>query len=422
MGEATMMTSRERVIAALNHEEPDRVPIDFGSNLTTSVNVIAYNRLKKHLGITSPTYMRLVTAMLAATDLDEDLEVMKRMGGDILDLPRYMTPVGPAAEWKDWTLKDGSTCKVPTGFNPEKDENGDWVLKYKGKVRSKMPKDGYYFDPVYRQLGHIENLKQLEEQVVQWRDSSRVAHILRMSEEELDILKKRARRIYEETDYAIFGDTYLVSLYQISQEFFGYEKFWIFMATDPDLIHFWMDFLTESYVGFITTYLKAVGEYINVILIGDDYGTQQSTQISVQMFRELCKPYMTRLCEAVRETSPNVKLLFHSDGAIVPLIPEFIDCGIDILNPVQSGAEGMDPAKLKRQFGKELSFWGGGVNAQTTLYSGTVHDIEREVKERLDVLKPGGGYVFATEHDIQEHVSPEKIVAIFDTAQKYRDY
>jgi uroporphyrinogen decarboxylase len=165
--------------------------------------------------------------------------------------------------------------------------------------------------------------------------------------------------------------------------------------------------------------LKAVGPYIVAVLLGDDYGTQRAPMISVKMFRELFKPYLTRICKFIHETSPNVKVLQHSCGAVAPLIPEFIEAGVDALNPVQTTAEGMDPATLKREFGKDIVFWGGGVRCQTTLANGTADDVRREVKELVATWKPGGGYVFCPDHDIQENVPAERIVATYQAAQEF---
>jgi uroporphyrinogen decarboxylase len=154
----------------------------------------------------------------------------------------------------------------------------------------------------------------------------------------------------------------------------------------------------------------------------DDYGQQNGPQISPQMFRDLFKPWLTRICSRIHEISPDVKVLLHSCGSVYRFIPDFIDAGVDALNPIQASAKEMDPAVLKREFGKDLVLWGGGVTAQTTLHHGTIDEIREEVRQRLDTMKPGGGYVFSVDHDIQENVAPEKIEAVFKTAQEYRSY
>jgi uroporphyrinogen decarboxylase len=412
------MTSRERVIAALNHQEPDLVPIDFGSNYCTTVNVIAYNNLKRRMGVSTPTYVRNIVTMTAAPDLEEGFEMMKLMGGDLVCLPRYLIDGLDTRDWKPWALKDGSECMVPADFNPEEDGHGGWIFRAGGAVECRMPSDGHYFDPVTYPLGSVQSIKDLEQLLPLLEGSS----FFSLSDKELDQIEKRAKALYEETDFALVSDLYFFSLYQLPLQIFGYEKLFTIMATDPEFVHYWMSFLTDALDVLITKYLKRVGRYTTAVLMTDDYGHQNGSQISPQMFRDLFKPYLTRICSRIHEISPHVKVLLHSCGSVARLIPEFIDAGVDVLNPIQASARGMDPAVLKREFGRDLVLWGGGVTSQTTLHHGSVDEIEREVRYRLDTMKPGGGYVFSVDHDIQENVSPEKIEAVFKTAQEHRSY
>jgi uroporphyrinogen decarboxylase len=412
------MNSRERVIAALNHEEPDLAPIDFGSNFCTTVNVIAYNKLKRYLGVSTPTYVRNIVAMTAAPDVEEGFEMMKRMGGDLVCLPRYSVDGLDSTDWKPWTLKDDSECMVPADFNPERDEHGGWTFLVEGAIRCRMPEDGHYFDPVTYPLESVQNIRDLKRAISLMAASSSFS----LSDRELDVIELRAAKLYDETEFALVSDLYFFSLYQLSQQIFGYEKLFMFMASDPDLVHEWMGFLTHALEDLITSYLQRVGKYTTAVLMTDDYGQQNGTQISPRMFSELFKPYVARVCSRIHETSPHVKVLLHSCGSVVNFIPDLIEAGIDALNPIQTSARGMDPALLKREFGRDLVLWGGGVTAQTTLHNGSLDEIRAEVRERLDTMKPGGGYVFAVDHDIQENVSPEKIEAVFSTAQEHRSY
>jgi uroporphyrinogen decarboxylase len=278
-----------------------------------------------------------------------------------------------------------------------------------------MPKGGYYFDRIRNPLAGVETRQQLEEIIPLFK--SRGA--LRLRDDEAQILNTWAKKAYEETDYALLGDTYGFSLFHMGLEAFGYHKYFTMMAAEPDTVHSWMTAITEGFETFFADYLKAVGRHIVAVLVGDDYGSQRAPLISVKMFRELFKPYLARMCKFIHETSPNVKVLLHSCGAVAPLIPEFIEAGVDALNPVQTTAEGMDPATLKREFGKDIVFWGGGVRCQTTLANGTADDVRREVKELVETWKPGGGYVFCPDHDIQENVPPERILATYQAAQEY---
>ncbi|MEW5784250.1 MAG: uroporphyrinogen decarboxylase family protein [Bacillota bacterium] len=418
---AAGLTARQRVAAALNHEEPDRVPVDFASTHNTGISIIAYNRLKRHCGITSPSYMRDPIPMLASPDLEGGHEIIKLLGSDFLPLPRHINSGMRAENWRQWVLKDGSTCMVPGDFNPVETEAGYIEFSsFNGMALFRMPKGGYYFDSIRHPLNFVENLSQLEE-VTALLYRSGIFHI---DQAELIILKEQARRIHEETDYAVVasGGPMFFSLYQIGQELFGYEKFFMFMASEPDLIRCWMDFLARTCAEKLRHYLRELGPYIDVIMMGDDYGTQEGLQLSPRMFRELFKPHLAAVCRLVHEISPRVKILLHSCGSIAPLIPDFIEVGIDALNPVQITAKNMDPVTLKREFGKEITFWGGGVRTQTTLVNGTQQEVINEVKEMLEIFKPGGGYIFCPIHDIQEHVPPATIVAIYEAARQYGAY
>ena len=412
------MTPRERVEAAFDFRESDRVPIDFSATHNSGINVLAYNRLKRFLGINTTTYMRDPIPMLASPDLEEGLEVFRMMGGDLLPLPRYYNFGVPATDWRQWTLKDGSTCFVPGGFKPEPRDDGTLEMSLlNGLAVMAKPAFGHHYNLVTRPLGMVEDLLQLENLLPVLRQSGAFS----ISDQELEILQNTAGRLHSETGYPLVatGGPLFFSLYQVGQELFGYEKFFTFMASDPELIHCWLEFLTSTCIERLDKYLSALGPYLHVIMMGDDYGLQNALQMSPQMFRQLFKPYLVRVCRAVKEFVPDIKILLHSCGSVSPIIPDFIDAGIDALNPVQVTAAGMDPIRLKKEFGKEIVFWGGGVRTQSTLVNGKVEEVAAEVRELIDIFSPGGGYIFCPIHDIQEEVPPEKIMAIYQTAKEY---
>lgn len=418
---AESMSPRERVLTTFEHREPDRVPIDFASTHNSGINVLAYNRLKNHLGIDTVTYMRDPIPMLASPDLEEGLEVIKMIGGDLLALSRYYNFGVPTGDWQQWILKDGSTCLVPGGFEPVKKEDGSLQMSLLGGLATlSMPAQGHHFNMISRPLSFIEELSQLEEIQPFLRQSGAFS----ISDEEIEILRQTALTMHTETDYAVVatGGPLFFSLYQIGQELFGYEKFFIFMASKPDLIHSWLEFLASTCIERLEKYLKVLGPYIDVIMMGDDYGFQNGPQMSPEMFRELFKPYLIRVCQAVKDFAPRIKILLHSCGAVAPYIPDFIEAGIDALNPVQVTAAGMDPARLKKEFGREITFWGGGVRTQTTLIKGSPAEVAGEVREMIDIFKPGGGYIFCPIHDIQEEIPPEKIWSIYKTARDHGFY
>jgi uroporphyrinogen decarboxylase len=186
------------------------------------------------------------------------------------------------------------------------------------------------------------------------------------------------------------------------------------LAEDPGLVEHWLDVKLAHDCAILDKFLAVAGPFIEAIQMNDDFGTQTSLQISPQLYRRLFKPRQKKWIEFVKART-QAKVFLHCDGAVEALIPDFIEIGIDVLNPLQTSARGMDPGRIKRQYGRDLAFWGGGVETQTTLPFGSLDDIRREVRERTSLLAPGGGFVFATIHNIQPDIPPDKILAIYET-------
>lgn len=203
---------------------------------------------------------------------------------------------------------------------------------------------------------------------------------------------------------------------------FGFEKFLTDMVINKDVMHAWFEKLTETHVRNLEKYLGTVGKYISAVQFSDDLGTQNNQFISTAMYREMLKPYHERIYQFVRQKYPHVKVLLHSCGAIFDLIPDLLEAGVQVINPVQISAAGMEPSRLKKEYGRDIVFWGGGANMQYTVNNGTLEEIKSEVKTLMDVFKKGGGFVFTQVHNIQENVSPEKVMTIFNTANECRSF
>lgn len=402
------MTSRERVVCALDHKEGDKVPIDLGGTGSSGISAIAYNRLRKYLGLQAKE-AKLYDLMQQIVEPDRD--ILDVFGADVVPLyrlaPRFNIPVD---RWKEWTLNDGSPCLIPLEYNPVKNDKGDLEIVEKGTAIARLPKDGYYYDFVHFPHSFIEEVNDVKKVSFQ-----------EITDAELDYLERNAKDLYDNTDYAIVG-AFGGSLFETGQRSFGFEKFLMDFALNGDVIRAWLDKLTETHLINLEKYLGVVGKYINVIQFSDDLGTQNNLFFSIASYRNMLKPYHTKIYQFVRHKYPHVKVMLHSCGAIYDLIPDLIDAGVQILNPVQISANGMEPAKLKREYGKDMVFWGGGANMQYTVNSGTLEKIGDEVEQLMNVFKPGGGFVFTQVHNIQANVQPEKIVKIFDTANKYRNY
>ena len=244
----------------------------------------------------------------------------------------------------------------------------------------------------------------------------------RMTQEEAAWLEKEAKRLYETTDKAILAEFVGSAFYESGQYDFGYDVYYENLVIEKELIHYYNQRRLEMLKDDAKTYLDAVGDYIDVFHMGDDLGTQTAPQISIEMYREMIKPYHKELFQYIHKICPKVKIFYHCCGSIYPFIPDLIDAGVDVLNPVQLTATGMDARQLKDEFGDKLTFWGGGCNLTTTGTNGSLEEIEAEVKELAGIFKKGGGYVFNPVHNIQNDVTPERVIAIYEAAYKYSAY
>lgn len=394
------MNSRERLQATLRHDVPDRLPIDLGGTRQSGIAAAACQALKRRLGITTPTRVFDLFQMLA--EVEQPLR--DRFGADVIGLYRPEVAFGIRNErWKSWRLFDGTPVEVPGDFEPVVEEDGSLAIMRGGEAIARMPRDGFYFDRLEKYPGAAHVALDTYQPPL-------------LTAEHVAWYAAQSRALYENTDLAIVAP--LGPPYEL---FYGlgtgdFEAWMITLATEPDYVHGLYERLTDAWLINLQRFADAVGDRVQVVQICDDLGTQESLFLSVKMFRELMMPHYRRGIEWIhRHTSYRVML--HSDGAIAPLIPSLIEMGIDVLNPVQTSAAGMDPAELKRQFGRQLVFWGGSLDCQKTLPYGTPEEVAAEVRRHVELLAPGGGYVFASVHNIQAGVPPENIEAMFDTAR-----
>lgn len=403
------MNSRERVLATLTHQEPDRVPTDLGSSLVTGVNVVAYHRLKRHLGLDGQP-IRVADIILQLAEVEEP--VRQRFGVDVVGLPLLEPlPAVRNTHWKPWTLPDGSPALISADFRPEVTAKGDLLIRAAdGSISQWMPAGTYHFVPRDAPLANatIEDVERFEPR--------------RLSDEELDFLHHAARRMRHETntEYAIFG-WFGGSLFEGAQFARGWVNFMMDLKRAPDFAAALVERLAQAALADLKRYLDAVGEFVDVIGFGDDFGVQAGLQISPAYYRRYFFPHHRQLYGLVHART-HAHVFLHSCGSVYDLIPDLIEAGVDILNPVQTSAAKMEPERLKREFGDQLTFWGGGCCPQRVLPWGTPEEVEADVQERLRVFGPGGGYVFAPIHDIQPDAPPQNIVAMYDAALKWGHY
>jgi uroporphyrinogen decarboxylase len=377
------MTSRERVLAALNHEEPDRVPLDIGGGSSTSILVEGYENLKRYLEIAGATKVLNKVAHLAR--LDE--RVMQRLGSDCRPL----------------------SAKPPAHWTPPPSEPGTFIDRW-GIVRRQVyyGENRYYWELAHSPLAEA-SVEDLESYA--WPDTSDPGYTAGLAEE--------ARALYEETDYAIVADGGFKSFWELGYLMRGHEQLLIDTALNPEFVKALMKKLLEINIKMTGRFLDAVGPYIHVLRAGDDLATQKGPFFSHQTYRTLIKPAHKAFFDFVKSKT-EAKIFYHSCGKVTEFIDDLAEIGVDILNPVQVAAIG-DTAALKARFGDKMVFW-GGIDTQRVLPYGSVEDVEAEVRRRIRELGPGGGYVVASVHNMQPDIPPENIVAMAEATRKYGTY
>ncbi len=411
------MTSRERLSTALKHLQPDRVPVDFGSTAVTGMHVAAIHRLRLAVTGDKSWRVKVVEPYQMLGEIDEELRQM--LGIDVTGLTPRKTMFGfENRGWKPFTLFDDTPVLVPEAFSTTADVNGDLLIYPEGDPTAppsgRMPKGYYFFDTLVRQppldeekLDPVDNL----EEFALFGDED-IAWYMRRAEE-LDALGEVGVTLT--MPGTAFGDIALVPApwMRDPKGIRDIEEWYISTAIRKDYVRAIFEKQCEIGLKNLETLIGILGDRVQaVFLTGTDFGTQRGLFIGVEAYRELFKPYHKRVNDLVHARS-NWKTFIHSCGAVAQLIPEFIEAGFDILNPVQCSAEGMEASDLKREFGRHLTFWGGGANTQQTLQFGSPDEVYRECRERIDIFGEGGGFVFDAVHNVQATTPTENLVAMF---------
>jgi len=378
-----MMTSRERVVTALDHREPDRVPIDLGASVVTSIAISTYGKVRRALGLPE-TPVRVLEAVQQIAAVDED--AMDALGVDVV--PVFANPVPAGAP---------AVVEEPDGSRWRLDDYGATL---------RMPRGGYYFD--YTEFPLSEpSVDALD--AMPWPDPA--------LPERYEGLRSRATALRASTDRALFGMAPGGhDLFNRLLRVRGMEEGLMDLVANREFAEAFLDKMTASICTAQRLFLREVGDLIDVHFMGDDLTGQSGPLIAPGTYRELIKPRQARIMETVRSCT-KARILYHGCGAIGEFIPDLIEMGVDILNPVQVSAAGMDTGDLKRRYGRELSFWGGGCDTQFVLATGTPDEVRAEVRRRIRDLAPGGGFVFNPVHNIQPLVPPENVVAMFTEAR-----
>jgi uroporphyrinogen decarboxylase len=405
------MESSERIIKAINHREPDRVPIDFNGHRSSGIMVQAYKKLREYLGL--PSRSLYVYDFIQQLALVED-DVLDIIGADVVELGHDF--YRKEDYWQDWELQDGTPCKIPAFIKFDKTEEGNVVYGDEGQVICIQKSGCLYFEQTCFPLldnddTTFENLPYYLQQIM-WCRLGIPPAPAGFDEEGLDVFKNTAKSLRESTRRAIYA-TFGGNLVEIGEFSFRIDNFLYQLAANPKRIHTFLDKLTEYHLENLTRYLHAVGEYIDIIGFGDDLGMQTGPQMSPTMYREFFKPRHNILWTHVKKLYPHLKVSLHCCGGVYPLLKDLIEAGLDIINPVQFTCKDMELERLKKEFGKDLVFWGGGCDTREVLPNKRPEEIRKHVKENINIMSPNGGFVFQQVHNIMSDIPPENIMAMY---------
>lgn len=421
------MTSRERVARALSHQDPDRLPLDLGGSATTGMQVSSVYQLRQALGLDPPgTPVKVVEPYQMLGEIKADLK--EALGVDVVQLPGPRNMFGFRNEnWKPWTLFDGTPVLVPEAFNTDPEPDGS-ILMYPEGDRSvppcaRMPKDGFYFDSITRQepidddkLDPADNLEEFGP----------------VSDADLAHFAREATRLFDETDKAIlanfggtaFGDIALVPAPWLKHPkgIRAVDEWYMSTVSREQYVYQVFERQCEIALANLEKIREAVGDRVTAVFVtGTDFGMQKGPFISPISYRKLFKPFHVKVNDWIHRNT-TWKSFIHSCGSVWALLPDFVDAGFDILNPVQCSAANMDPRRLKETFGGRLTFWGGGVDTQRTLPFGTPDEVRAEVRERIRTFGSSGGYVFNTTHNVQARIPTENLLALYESVREFGKY
>lgn len=377
------MNSRDRVLSAINHQETDKIPLDLGSSFVTGIHKIAYVNLMKHLN-KDVKDIQFLDALQQLVFVEESL--LKELDVDVRGIIPNIVRKNP---------------KI-------KEQNGTKSFTDEWGVRWEMPEGSLYFNLVKSPLsGEIA-----EDDIENYPFPNTGDPKL------LEGLDEKAKQYYD-NGYAVILESVCAGIFEMSCRIRGTQDFLMDLAINPEMACRLMDKLVDLKIEFYKMASKRIGQYIQFIREGDDVAGQENMMISLNMYRKLIKPRHERLFKAQKELFPQpFFVFFHSDGQIYDVLPDFIEIGLDILNPVQ--ITGKDLSEIKREFGKHISFWGGGCDTQKVLPFGTVDDVKKDVQQRIEKLSPNGGFIFSTVHNIQADVSPQNIMAMYEAYKRWK--
>lgn len=411
------MNSRERVLSAVSHKEPDKVPVDLGATPSSGISAIAYSNLLKHLGKDHlPVRIYDVVQQLA----QPHDEIIDLFGVDALDIGRAFN--NDPGDWQPTIMANGDKAFYPLWFNPEKQAGGEWIAsKPPGNPIAKMPAGATFFDQISFKWedGYPADMNGIDEAM----NHSMWAAFALSPWDRADQpgfwqdLREKTLKLKQETDKALVVGVGC-NLFEWGTFIRRMDNFMMDLYLEPENTEKLLDALMERHLDTLGKVCEAVGDIADFVKFGDDLGAMNGPFMDPDTYRKIFKPRHKQLCDFAKKNS-NMHTYLHSCGSIYQLIPDLIEAGFEVLNPVQTQATDMAPEKLKREFGSEVTFWGGGVETVGTLNNGTPEDVRAEVLQRLEIMSKGGGFVFNTVHNILPDVPPANVVAMFNAVREF---
>ena len=412
------MTSRERVLASVGHTEPDRLPVDLGSNPSSGISAVAHANLVRHIGLRDQRTRVYDVVQQLAQPSDE---LLSRFRIDAVDIGRTFNALD--SDWHPMTLASGIETEVPAWFHPVRREDGSWDAYDPDGLRiATMPIGADFFDQTHFPYldGYPDDFSDLPTVMprVLW---SGLVHSPWDHAAEPDFweqLRSRTLALRASTDRALMV-VVGCNLFEWGTFLRRIDNFLMDLALAPDDVSRLLDALMEIHLATLERVIDAVGDLADIVRFGDDLGMDRGPLMSPETYRTLFKPRQAILNAYVHQHSP-MKTFLHSCGSIYKLLPDLIEAGYDIINPVQISAKDMEPERLKRDFGADITFWGGGADTRRVLPRGTPEEVKDHVRHNIETFAPGGGFVFVPAHNMLPDIPPQNIVAMFEAVDEYR--
>jgi len=410
------MNSRERILAAINHKQPDRIPVDIGATPSSGISAVAYHNLLKHLGLNLKNHVYDVVQEVS----QPDMEILDLFRVDVFDIGRFFN--SHESYWHELTIMNGVPGLYPKWFNPEKQPDGSWLAAGgTGEYIAKMPAGATFFDqlifPYYD--GYPDNYDNIGHEMsrVSWGGFGFPPYD-RMNEKDYwKMLRETIKLERSKTDRALLIGVGC-NLFEWGTFLRRIDNFLMDLFMDPENVHKLLDVLLERHLDFLSKICESVGDLVEVVKFGDDLGTNTGPFMPPEIYKEFFLPRHRIMCDYVKANT-QAHTMLHCCGGIYELIPGLIEAGFEILNPVQINAFKMEPERLKKEFGREITFWGGGANTQSVLNKATPQEVRDHVRHNIEIFASGGGFVFNTVHNIMPDVPPENIMAMFDAIREF---